>query len=371
MRKIKFNDISLQHKLIEQEIESAIKSVLQNGNFIKGPEVYAFENDVKKYLSVQHVISCASGTDALIIAIRSLNLAPGDEIIIPSFSFAAAAEAAALAGLIPRFADVEPETFTLSPSSVKKLINSKTKAIIPVHLFGQSCKMAEIMQIAQEHKLFVIEDFAQSFGSEFVLDGEILKTGAIGDIGCTSFFPSKNLGGIGDGGAIVTNNTLLAERARQISQHGSLNKYEHRLLGFNSRLDTIQAAVLKLKLKLVDDYIEKRQLLASVYDNYFKSINEIASPVREKFASHSFNQYTIKIDPRHRNKLKDHLLDNGIPSMIYYPAPLHTQAAFSKPEEDCPETEHLCKSCLSLPIYPELDDEQQEFIIKTVKEYFK
>lgn len=371
MKKIKFNDISLQHKVIEQEIESAIKDVLQNGNFIKGPEVYAFENDVKKYLSVQHVITCASGTDALIIAIRTLNLNPGDEIIVPSFSFAAAAEAVALAGLIPRFADVDPETFTLSPSSAERLINAKTKAIIPVHLFGQSCKMAEIMAIAQKHQLFVIEDFAQSFGSEFVLDGEILRTGTIGDIGCTSFFPSKNLGGIGDGGAIVTNSTRLAERARQISQHGSLIKYEHQLLGFNSRLDTIQAAVLKLKLKLVDDFIEKRQLLASVYDNYFKSKEGIKTPVREKFASHSFNQYTIRVDPSHRDSLKDHLLNSGIPSMVYYPAPLHTQAAFLQSDEICHETEYLCKSCLSLPIYPELDDEQQEFIIKSVTEYFQ
>lgn len=371
MRKIQMADLSLQHDNIRPQIDKAISQIINDSTFIKGPAVYGLENDLEAYLEVNHAITCGNGSDALLAALLSLDLQPEDEIIIPSFSFIAPAEAAKLAGLKPVFADVHEDNFNISIDSAEKLVNDKTKAIVVVHLFGQPAEMDKALAFAKKHNLYIIEDFAQAFGAEYILNGEIKKAGTLGDIGCTSFFPSKNLGCMGDGGAVVTNNETIATKLRHIVNHGGARKYEHIRVGFNSRLDTIQAAVLRLKLKLVDDYVEKRQLASSVYDNYLGKKEYISIPKRTKNASHSFNQYTIKVSAEKRDALKEHLLDNGIPSMVYYPKSLHEQSVFGEKTDIAPISERLSQQCLSIPIYPELDDEQQEFIIKTIIAFFE
>jgi len=372
MRAIKFNDIALQNAPLHDEINLAIKSVIDRSAFIKGEEVLQFEGELQTYLSAKQIVSCASGTDALIAAVRSLELDYGDEVIVPAFTFGATAEAVSMAGLVPRFADVEEGSFGIDILSAKKLVNGKTKAIIPVHLFGQSCDMKAVIEFAKEYNLYVIEDFAQALGAEYVYEGRTYKVGTLGDIGCTSFFPSKNLGAMGDGGAIVTNDDEIAVKLKMIVQHGSLDKYKHQMVGFNSRLDTIQAAVLSLKLKFLDEYISKRQSVASAYDRHLDACGFVERPVRLKESLHTFNQYTIKVSSCIRDDLKKHLFEAEIPSMVYYPHPLNKQQAFNNGYvDDCPVAECLSHLVLSLPIYPDLDAEQQQYIVENLLGYFQ
>ena len=328
---IQMVDLKSQYLKIKDEIDTALISCVESTNYIKGPEVKLFEENLAKYLGVNHVISCGNGTDALQIAFMALDLKPGDEVIIPAFTYVATAEAIALLGLIPVMVDVNTETFNISVKEIENAITSKTKAIVPVHLYGQSSNMESIMQLAEKHGLFVIEDNAQALGAETVLsNGTIKKTGTIGHIGCHSFFPTKNLGCFGDGGALSTNDPNLAEKCRMISTHGQKRKYYHEVIGCNSRLDTLQAAVLYVKLNYLDDYISARQKAAEYYFQNLDNINWITLPRKATYAVHSFNQFTLKIKNGKRDELQEYLKTNGIPSIIYYPLPLYKQPAFHK-----------------------------------------
>jgi len=363
-------DLKGQYKKIQTQINNSIENVINSTAFINGPDVKNFQNNLEKYLDVKHVIPCGNGTDALQISLMSLDLKPGDEIITPDFTFIATAEVIAFLGLKPVFADVEPGSFNISPDSIKKALSIKTKAILPVHLFGQCANMTEINNIAKENNLFVIEDTAQALGAEH-LSGNGLKNkaGTIGDIGTTSFFPSKNLGAYGDGGAIITNSDDLAKKIRFIGNHGMEKKYYHDSIGVNSRLDTIQAAILNVKLKYLDEYNRSRQKAAAFYDEAFQNTEKITIPYHNKFSTHIFHQYTVLTDPELRDALRNYLAQNDIPSMIYYPVPLHRQKAFSKygfDNKEFPVTESLSQRVLSLPMHTELETEQLEYIVNHV-----
>lgn len=366
-------DLHGQYRRIKAEIHKEILEVLDSTQFIKGPKVAEFEKELAGYLGVHHAIGCANGTDALQIAMMALGLQPGDEVIVPAFTYVATAEVIALLGLKPVMVDVCHDTFNITGTLVEKAITAKTKAIVPVHLYGQSADMESIMTIARKHNLFVIEDNAQAIGSDYIFnDGRVQKTGTIGHIGTTSFFPSKNLGCYGDGGAIFTNDEALAQRIRMIANHGQNKKYHHRLIGVNSRLDAIQAAILKVKLPYLDDYIAARQRVATAYDEAFAKIDEITIPQRASFSSHVFHQYTLKIKNGKRNTLKAYLAEREIPSMIYYPIPLYRQEAFApfyngKPLE---VTEQLCQEVISLPIHTEMEEDTLQYIIDAVSEFF-
>lgn len=372
---IQMVDLKRQYLKIKPEVDAAIANVLDTTSFINGKAVGDFATNLATYLNVQEVIPCANGTDALQIAMMALGLEPGDEVITPSFTYIATTEVIALLRLKPVFVDVDPKTFCIDPSKIREAITSKTKAIVPVHLYGQSCNMEAIMQIANEHHLFVVEDNAQAIGAEVKFaDGTLHKTGTIGHIGCTSFFPSKNLGCYGDGGAIITNNTLLADRIRMIANHGQSKRYYHDVVGCNSRLDTMQAVVLNIKLGRLDEYNASRRSVAEFYNASFKSNSKITTPITSPGNTHVFHQYTLVLEGVDRNELQEKLAAEGVPAMIYYPVPAHRQLMFSflnLPEVDLPITDWLTHRVISLPIHTEMDQEQLDYIVYHVNNLVK
>jgi dTDP-4-amino-4,6-dideoxygalactose transaminase len=374
-KKIQMVDLKGQYEKIKTEVDAGIQEVLNTTAFINGPAVKEFQADLEKYLNVKHVIPCANGTDALQIAMMALDLKPGDEVITASFTYVATAEVIGLLGLTPVLVDVYPDTFDIDIEAIEKNITPKTKAIVPVHLFGQCADMERIMALAKKHNLYVIEDVAQAIGADYTFsDGRKQKAGTIGDIGCTSFFPSKNLGCYGDGGAMYTNNDDLAKKMRMIAHHGQSVQYVHDVLGVNSRLDTIQAVVLKAKLKHLDEYAAARNKVADYYDKAFANNSKLKTPVRAKNSTHVFHQYTLQLNGIDRTKLREQLSEKGIPAMIYYPIPLHMQNAYKSDrfkKGDFPVTEKLCASVLSLPMHTELDEETLKYITYTVLELTK
>ncbi len=373
MKKIQMVDLQGQYQHIKDAVNKAFTSILDSAYYIGGPEVKGFQQDLEKYLDVKHVIPCANGTDALQIAMMGLGLQPGDEVITVDFTFAATVEVIALLQLTPVLVDVDATTFNMDITALKKAITPKTKAIVPVHLFGQCANMEEIMKIAKEHNLFVIEDNAQAIGADYTFsDGTKKKAGTIGNVGTTSFFPSKNLGCYGDGGAIFTNNDELAHTIRGIVNHGMYTRYYHDVVGVNSRLDSLQAAVLQIKLPLLDSYCQARQKAAKFYSDALSVSDKIEVPVISDFSTHVFHQYTLKFKGIDRDALHKHLLDKGIPNAIYYPVALHNQKAYQDSrynESDFKTTNKLCKTVLSLPMHTELDQEQQQFIVDTILEF--
>ncbi|MEC8968785.1 MAG: DegT/DnrJ/EryC1/StrS family aminotransferase [Bacteroidota bacterium] len=375
MKKIHMVDLSQQYQNIKPAVDKAIMDVVSSAKFINGPDVALFQQELANYLGVKHVITCGNGTDALQISMMGLGLKPGDEVITPSYTYIATTEVIGLLGLKPVFVDCDPKTFNISPEAIKRAITSKTKAIVPVHLYGQSCEMQEIMHIANEHDLFVIEDNAQAIGCDYNMSGRKMKTGTIGNLGCTSFFPSKNLGCFGDGGAICTNDDNLATQLRMIANHGQSKRYYHDRVGCNSRLDSIQAAVLRVKLKELDNYILRRNEAADFYDAAFKNVSELTIPYRSNNSNHVFHQYTLKLsDEIDRDNLVAYLAQKDIPAMIYYPIPAHKQKMFSSIENICSDlknTEWLNTRVFSLPMHTELSHFQQKFIVESVIEFIK
>jgi len=377
MRPLQMVDTKTQYHKIKSQVDKAVLDVLESSMFIGGKVVNDFANNLASYNGSKHVITCANGTDALQISMMALDLQPGDEVITPSFTYIATVEAAALLKLQPVFVEVDPQTFCMDPGAVEKAITSKTKAIIPVHLYGHSADMEKIMAIAQQHSLYVIEDNAQGIGCDYTLaDGTIKKTGSIGHIGCTSFYPSKNLGAYGDGGAIFTNDDSLAEKLKMIASHGQSKKYYHEMVGCNSRLDALQAAILDIKLKYLDEYIASRRKAANYYDKAFANNAKITLPFRAANSSHVFHQYTLILNDTGvepvRDGLNKFLAEKGIPSMIYYPVPCHKQQMFASmggANFHLPVTDWLTERVISLPIHTELDEEQQDFIISNVLQY--
>jgi len=366
-------DLQGQYQNLKSEIDSAIHTTLDSSQYINGKQVSDFEIQLSQFLNADHVISCGNGTDALMIALMALELKPGDEVIIPSFTYVATAEVIALLGLNPIMVDVEYDSFNINIDAIQNAITTKTKAIIPVHLFGESCKMTEILAIAKKHNLYIIEDNAQSLGTDYIKkDGSKIKTGLIGDIGCTSFYPSKNLGAYGDGGALTTNDAILAENIRKISNHGQSKRYYHSMVGVNSRLDSIQAGILSVKLNYLNEFNQKRCELAQFYSSGLSKIDDIILPQESKHSSHVYHQYTLKVKNNKRDKLKDFLKDNHIPSMIYYPVPLYKQEAYKNDKEEIvhPVTEQLCNEVLSLPMHPDMKDDQKVYIVDTIKTFF-
>jgi dTDP-4-amino-4,6-dideoxygalactose transaminase len=367
-------NLKSQYLKIKPEVDAAIQRVMDHGIFINGPEVKEFQSNLEKYLGVKHVIPCANGTDALQIAMMGLGLKPGDEVITASFTYVATAEVIALLGLVPVLVEANELDFTINPQEIEKAITPKTKAIVPVHLFGQGADMNAIMEIAKKHNLFVIEDTAQALGAAYNLStGEKAALGTIGNIGCTSFFPSKNLGCFGDGGALFTNSDELAANLRMIANHGQKVRYYHDVIGVNSRLDTIQAAILDIKLKHLNEYAEARRSAADFYDSALKNVEGLITPNRIESGTHVFHQYTLRVLNGMRDALRKHLEENGVPSMVYYPLPLHFQKAFESeryPKGSMPITELLSSEVLSLPIHTEMQPEEQEFIVEKVKSFF-
>ena len=374
-KKIQMVDLKSQYEKIKPEINAAIQNVLDNTAFINGPEVKAFQSELEQYLGVKHVIPCANGTDALQIAMMALDLKPGDEVITADFTYVATAEVIALLGLKPVLVDVVPNTFEIDVQAIEKAITPKTKAIVPVHLFGQCADMDAIMALAKKHNLYVIEDTAQAIGSNYKsTDGSSQKAGTIGTVGCTSFFPSKNLGCYGDGGAIFTNDDKLAAKIRMIANHGQSVQYVHDSIGVNSRLDSIQAAILRIKLRDLDNYALARNKAASFYDKAFANHPKLKTPARAKFSDHVFHQYTLQLVGVDRTALREYLSSKDIPAMIYYPIPLHLQKAYLDPRYkagDFPVTEKLCASVMSLPMHTELDEETLKYITDSVLEFCK
>ncbi|AZJ32640.1 dTDP-4-amino-4,6-dideoxygalactose transaminase [Tenacibaculum mesophilum] len=375
MRKIQMVDLQSQYQKIKDTVDASIQEVLNSSAYINGPYVRDFQVDLESYLGVKHVIPCANGTDALQIAMMGLGLEPGDEVITADFTFAATVEVIGLLKLTPVLVDVEPDTFNIDIEALKKVITPKTKAIVPVHLFGQCANMEAILEIAKEHNLLVIEDNAQAIGADYTFSNGIKKkAGTIGNVGTTSFFPSKNLGCYGDGGAIFTNDDELAHTLRGMVNHGMYKRYYHDVVGVNSRLDSIQAAVLKAKLPLLDSYCDARRKAAEYYSNAFTNNPNIITPTISDFTTHVFHQYTLRITNGKRNELHQHLLDNGIPNAIYYPVPLHAQKAYQDDrynEDDFTVTNQLIDEVISLPMHTELDEEQLAFITKTVNDFIQ
>jgi UDP-2-acetamido-2-deoxy-ribo-hexuluronate aminotransferase len=367
-------DLKKQYLKIKEEIDTAVVNVMTNANFINGAEVKSFQNNLESYLNVKHVIPCANGTDALQIAMMGLGLKPGDEVITASFTYVATAEVMALLGLVPILVEAKEFDFTIDPAEIEKAITPRTKAIVPVHLFGQGADMNSIMDIARRHNLFVIEDTAQALGATYQLsNGESAALGTIGDIGCTSFFPSKNLGCYGDGGALFTNNDELAANLRMIANHGQKVRYYHDVIGVNSRLDTMQAAILDIKLKHLNRYAESRRSVADYYDSALAGSEGLMTPNRIAEGTHVFHQYTLRVLNGKRDALRSHLEERGVPSMIYYPLPLHFQKAFENdryPKGSMPISERLSSEVLSLPIHTEMTSEELEFIVNNVKSFF-
>jgi UDP-2-acetamido-2-deoxy-ribo-hexuluronate aminotransferase len=371
---IQMVDLKGQYAKIKSEVDAAIQEVIDTTAFINGPQVKKFSDDLSSYLGADQVITCANGTDALQIALMALKLQPGDEVIVPCFTYVATAEVIALLKLKPVMVEVDPQTFNITAEIFEKAISPKTKAVVPVHLFGQCADMEPIMAVARKHNIFVVEDTAQAIGADYTFsDGTVKKAGTIGDIGCTSFFPSKNLGCYGDGGALYTNNAELGSTIRKIANHGQAKKYHHELVGVNSRLDTIQAAILGIKLQHLDEYAEARRSAAAAYDEGFKNLSWLQTPVRQHNSTHVFHQYTLKVSRGvDREALKNYLAEKGIPSMVYYPVALHLQQAFRTEEfgeGDFPISEELCQVVLSLPVHTEMNEVELDYIISTVKAF--
>jgi dTDP-4-amino-4,6-dideoxygalactose transaminase len=373
VKEIKMVDLQGQYLRIKNEIDAAIQEVLMSTAFIQGPQVKSFADALSKYNHGAYVIPCANGTDALQIAMMALDLKIGDEVILPVHTYVATAEVIALLGLIPVFIDVNENTFNIDVSQIQSKITSKTKAIVPVHLYGQCADMEPILEIAKRNNLYVIEDLAQALGADYTFSNRVTKrAGNMGVIGCTSFFPSKNLGCYGDGGAIFTMDQSLAEKMRMISTHGQKIKYQHDIVGVNSRLDTLQAAILEVKLKYLDEYTAKRNEVADYYDKHLNGISFIDLPVRAQNSTHVFHQYTVKIKGIDRDSFKQYLQEKGVPSMIYYHIPLHLQKAYKQngfEEGSFPITERLSKTVLSLPIHTEMTEDELSYICQTIKSY--
>jgi len=372
---IQMCDLVGQYKKIESEVDEAMSQVINGSTFINGPQLKEFKANLEKYTGTKHVIPCANGTDALQVSLMALGLLPGDEVIVPAFTYVAAAEVIGLLRLVPVMVDVDYDSFNISLSNIEKGLSAKTKAIIPVHLFGQSCPMEEIMNFAQNHGLFVVEDNAQAIGARYTFsDGSERQTGTMGHIGCTSFFPTKNLGCFGDGGAMMTEKNALAERLRMMTVHGQSVKYHHEILGCNSRLDTLQAAILNVKLQHLDEYIHARQQAAKIYSEGLADMDGITLPKEMPYSTHVYHQYTLKVKNGKRNELKSFLSEKGVPSMIYYPLPLNEQNAFKKitrAAENLDVSKELADSVLSLPMHTELTDEEQDYIITSIKNFFQ
>jgi UDP-2-acetamido-2-deoxy-ribo-hexuluronate aminotransferase len=374
MNTIHMVDLKGQYDKIKVEVNLAIQDVIDNTTFINGPQVKQFASNLREYLNVESVIPCANGTDALQIALMALNLRPGDEVIVPCFTYVATAEVIALLKLKPVLVEVDPETFNITAEIFEKAITSKTKVVVPVHLFGQCTDMEPIIELAKRFNIFIVEDTAQAIGADYTFsDGTVRKAGTMGDIGCTSFFPSKNLGCYGDGGALFTNNSQLASTITKIANHGQSKKYHHELIGINSRLDSIQAAILGVKLKYLEDYSASRNQVASFYDKEFCDVTWLNIPKRQTNSSHVFHQYTLKLrSDIDREKLIKFLFEHDIPSMVYYPIPLHMQQAYRSdelPEGSFPISEALCKTVISLPIHTEMTEEQIIHICTVLKSF--
>ncbi|MDR0232058.1 MAG: DegT/DnrJ/EryC1/StrS family aminotransferase [Dysgonamonadaceae bacterium] len=373
--KIQQVDLTTQYLRIQKEMDEAVLQCIRSGAYINGAEVGIFAQNLAGYTGAQYVIPCANGTDALQIALMALDLQPGDEVIVPAFTYVASAEVIALLKLVPVLVDVDFETFNMDVEKFKKAITNKTKAVIPVHLFGQTCDMQPILEICKLHKIAVVEDNAQSIGSVYTFsDGQKLQAGTMGDIGTLSFFPAKNLGCYGDGGAMLTNNETLAGKLKMIASHGQSRKYYHDVVGCNSRLDTLQAAILNVKLKYLSDFIEARQQAATYYNEQLQELSGcIVLPAVADYSTHVYHQYTIRLKEGKRDELKQFLYEKNIPSMIYYPLPLHHQKAFKdiiRVGSDLSQSEQLSQSVLSLPMHTELNKEQQDYIIDSIKQFF-
>ncbi len=375
MDRIQMVDLKGQYLKIKSEVDSAIQGVIDSTAFINGAPVREFAGNLAAYLGVKHVIPCGNGTDALQIAMMALGMKHGDEVIVPAFTYVATAEVLGLLGLTPVMVDVNPDTFTVERKNIENSITSRTKAIVPVHLFGQSCDMEPILDLAKKYNLYVIEDNAQAIGAEYTFnDGHKAKTGTMGTIGCTSFFPSKNLGCYGDGGALCTDDDSIAERIRMIANHGQKVKYHHSVIGCNSRLDTIQAAVLNVKLPHLDEYGKARYRAAKYYTENLKGLKGIETPFEAAYSTHVYHQYTLKVSDGKRDALKKHLEDRGIPAMIYYPLPLQEQEAFMNVAvqgEELGNAGNLARSVLSLPIHTEMTEEMQNLIISEIRSFFE
>lgn len=373
MRPLQMVDTKTQYHKIKAEVDAAVIGVMESSQFIGGKPVTDFANNLATYNGSKHVIPCANGTDALQIAMMALGLQPGDEVITPSFTYIATVEVAALLRIKPVFVEVDKKTFCIDPAAIEKAITPNTKAIVPVHLYGQAANMDAIMKIASKHNLFVIEDNAQGIGNDYSFgDGTVKKTGSIGHIGCTSFYPSKNLGAFGDGGAIFTDDDALGAKMRMIASHGQSKKYYHDVVGCNSRLDTMQAVILDIKLKHLDEYIAARRKAADYYDAAFAGNPKIETPFRAKDNNHVFHQYTLILHDIDRDALHQFLADKGVPSMIYYPVPAHRQKMFDEfggSSYNLPDTDWLTERVISLPIHTELDEEQLSFIVAQVLEF--
>jgi UDP-2-acetamido-2-deoxy-ribo-hexuluronate aminotransferase len=373
-RNIQMVDLQGQYQHIKEDIAIEIQRTLDTAAFINGGQVKEFQQDLEVYLGVKHVIPCANGTDALQIAMMALNLKRGDEVIVPSFTYVATAEVIALLDLVPVMVDVDPNTFNITSDIIEKAVTPRTKAIVPVHLFGQSADIEPIMALAKKHNLYVIEDNAQAIGSDYTfVNGHVQKSGTIGHIGCTSFFPSKNLGCYGDGGALMTNDDDLAATIRMVANHGQKKKYFHSVVGVNSRLDSLQAGILKVKLKQLDTYAAARNKAAAFYDNSLKNTEGVIIPQRQANSTHVFHQYTLLIKNGKRNALQAYLQEKGIPTMIYYPVPLYKQEAFATYYSGEPHavTESLCDSVLSLPMHTEMDENLLAYITESIQQFFR
>jgi UDP-2-acetamido-2-deoxy-ribo-hexuluronate aminotransferase len=374
VQQISMVDLKGQYEHIKTEIDEAIQKCVSSALFINGPEVKEFEKNFQEYLGASYVITCANGTDALQLAFMSLDLQPGDEVIVPAFTYVATAEVIALLGLVPVMVDVDPDTFNITADAIEQAITNKTKAVVPVHLFGQCADMETIVELCKKHKLYIVEDNAQSIGATYAIGEDRKAAGLLGHIGTTSFFPSKNLGCYGDGGAVLTNNRLFAEKVRQIANHGQAQKYKHDVVGINSRLDTIQASILLQKLKKLDAYIVARQKAAAFYDAELGLIPQVQIPERNPKSTHVFHQYTLKVPAERRDGLKEHLQGLGIPSMVYYPIPLAEQFAYKnmgRVAGDLSVTSQLCQQVISLPMHTELDDETLMYITNSIRQYFE
>ena len=373
---IQMVDLKGQYKKIQEEVDQAVLEVIRSAAFINGPTVKSFQANLEQYLGAKHVIPCANGTDALQIAFMALGLKPGDEVIVPAFTYVATAEVIALLRLKPIMVDVDPDTFNITADIIEAAVTPNTKAVVPVNLFGQSCDMEPIMEVAKQHNLYVVEDNAQAIGADYTFsDGHSQKTGTIGHIGCTSFYPSKNLGAYGDGGAIYTNDDDLASMLRMMANHGQNKRYYHAHVGVNSRLDSIQAAILDIKLRHLDAYAETRRAAAAHYDQAFANMEQLVVPVRQHNSTHVFHQYTLKVKDGRRDELQAYLKEKGLPSMIYYPVPLYEQKAYKglsdRQVDSLPVTDQLCKDVISLAMHSELNQEQLEHITETVKSFWK
>ncbi|MCL4641629.1 MULTISPECIES: DegT/DnrJ/EryC1/StrS family aminotransferase [Olivibacter] len=371
---IQMVDLKSQYYRIKEEIDQALLQAVEDCAYINGPSVQEFREQLCRFNGVSHTITCANGTDALQIAMMGLGFKQGDEVIVPAFTYIATVEVIALLGLIPRFIDVRPDTFELDYEQLASVVNEKTVGIVPVHLFGQCSNMEALLRIAEQYKLKIIEDTAQAIGAEMIFsDGRRSFAGTLGDVGTTSFFPSKNLGCFGDGGALFTNDALLAEKLDMIANHGQRKKYRHEEIGVNSRLDTIQAAILNVKIQYLPQYTEARQDVAARYDQAFSDLDGLEIPFRAKHSTHVFNQYTCKVKHGMRDQLKQFLSEKGVPSMIYYPVPVHLQEAYVSygyQAGDFPVAEQLCQEVLSFPIHTEMEEQTQEYIIEQVRNFF-